>query len=153
MKKNTEELTVADLFSAKINCNLTVSSLNLNTYLYISNRNELRITETEETPIEESVVKTLKNLPIIVLGITQKEGNNNVMRIIKGGSDVKNLIRWATTKEPIVIEEREIRFSEFDKEEKEYFLRRKNIITCLVEDSYGTLSEYEISKCLKRFCG
>ena len=78
--------------------------------------------DDESIPQNISVFKLAKKIPVRLVCISEERENMPVQIVVQGGCEIKNLIDWVKNDTPVIIKEKECRFSEFSEEAKKAFL-------------------------------
>ena len=87
-------------------------------------------------PLEATIYKLVKNLPINIVLTKEDKDNEKVfstLNIVKGSNEIRNILKWMNEDVPVMINGIDASFKSFDEQDKEYVLAKQSIVMTLIE--------------------
>lgn len=101
------------------------------------------IDDENVVPMEKTLFKFFKNLPIHLILISEEtEYNKPKYTVVKGGSDLKNLMKWVNENPTVTINEIDVSYESFNKKEKDFLMTFKyGLIQTVIDQNCVNKSE------------
>ena len=91
----------------------------------------------KEIPLEVTIYKILKGLPIHIVSVITFTGRKPIWNIVKGNDELKNIIKLITDDISINILGKSLSFKDFNNEDKRNFLENDRFIVSTLIGSFN----------------